>query len=224
MNIWPQLKALPFGVRWSSALYGKPDGLETADEKSSPMQNARFLGNRGFTLVELIYVMIIVTVLAGVALPLLDVSRFRLNSAVVETATELMAAQRSAVLRGHDVIVAIDQSGYRMRIHLDANNDRLIQPTETWKVMELGDGVTFARTGAPNLTASTSHVTFTQKQGEYPAVTFHRNGGASEQGIIYLNARGGGAQGENQRAVEVVRSTSKIKCWSYSTGIWMETC
>lgn len=186
---------------------------------------ARWLGARsGFTLVELIYVMIIVSVLAGVAVPLLDVSRFRLNSAVVEAATELMAAQRSAVLRGHDVIVAVDQSGYRLRIHLDANNDRLIQPTESWKVMQLGDGVTFARSGAPKLSTSTAAVTFTQKQGEYPAVTFHRNGGASERGIIYLNARGGGAQGGNQRAVEVIRSTAKIKCWSYSTGTWMETC
>ena len=39
-----------------------------------------------------------------------------------------------------------------------------------------------------------------------------------------LNAVGGGSQAVNQRAVEVIRSTAKVKCWSYSTGSWMETC
>ena len=182
------------------------------------------LGEGGFTLTELIYVMILVGILAGIDAPLLDVSRFRLNSAVIEAATELMAAQRSAVLRGHDVVVAIDEGNLRLRIHLDANNDGQVQSGETWKVTELGEGVAFGRVGAPKLSDSESGVTFTETQGSFKAVTFHRNGGASERGIIYLNARGGGAEAENQRAVEVIRSTSKIKCWSHSTGSWMETC
>lgn len=178
----------------------------------------------GFTLTELLYVMIIAGVLAGIAVPLLDVARFRLNSAVVEATTELMAAQRSAVLRGHDVVVAIDETARRLRVHLDANNDGEIQTTETWKVMELGEGVVFQRSGAPKIGSSDAAITFTKKQDAFKAVTFHRNGGASERGIIYLNAPGGGAQPDNQRAVEVIRSTAKIKCWSYSTGSWMETC
>lgn len=187
-------------------------------------RKAGFPGDGGFTLTELIYVMIIVGVLAGIAAPLLDVSRFRLNSAVVETATELMAAQRSAVLRGHDVVVAIDEGNRRLRVHLDANNDGEIQTTEIWKVVDLGDGVTFGRVGAPKLSVPEGAVTFTQTQGTLKAVTFHRNGGASERGLFYLNAMGGGAGAGNQRAVEVIRSTAKIKCWSYSTGTWMETC
>ncbi len=178
----------------------------------------------GFTLVELLYVMIIMAVLAGIAAPLLDVPRFRLNSAVVETATELMAAQRSAVLRGHDVVVAVDEAARRLRIHLDANNDGEIQDTEQWGVMELGDGVTFSLSEAPKLWGAESAVTFTQTQGTLKAVTFHRNGSASQRGILYLNAMGGGASADHQRAVEVIRSTAKIKCWSYSTGSWMETC
>ena len=29
---------------------------------------------------------------------------------------------------------------------------------------------------------------------------------------------------EDNRAVEIVRSTAKVKCWSYRTGTWQETC
>jgi Tfp pilus assembly protein FimT len=174
--------------------------------------------------VELLYVLIIVGIVAGVAAPLLDVARFRMNSVVIEVATELMAAQRAAILRGHNMVVVMDQSGNRLRVHADANNDGMIQSSEMWKVVDLPEGVTFGLEGAPKLSQFNPPFTFKKKQGTYPAVTFHRNGSASEQGIIYLVAEGGGKRAENSRAVEVIRSTAKVKCWSYTTGTWMETC
>ena len=178
----------------------------------------------GFTLVELLYVLVIVGILAGVAAPLLDVDRFRMNSAVIEVGTELMAAQRAAILRGHNIVVTMDQAGNRLRVHTDANNDGMIQGTESWKVLELPEGVTFGLVEAPKLSQFQPPFTFKKKQGTYPAVTFHRNGSASERGIIYLTAIDGGAKAENARAVEVIRSTAKVKCWSYDTGTWIETC
>ncbi len=140
----------------------------------------------GFTLVELLYVVILIGILAGLVAPLIDVSRFRMNSAVVEVATELMAAQRYAVLRGHDVVVAFDEEEDWLRIHLDANNDGLMQSTENTRVAQLGDGVSFGRAEGPTITPSTQIVTFTQLQGTLKALTFHRNGSASEMGVIYL--------------------------------------
>jgi len=178
----------------------------------------------GFTLVELLYVLVIVGILAGVAAPMLDVDRFRLNSAVIEVATELMAAQRGAILRGHNMVVAMDQSGNRLRVHTDENNDGMIQSTERWKVVELPEGVTFGLVEAPKLSQFQPPFTFKKKQGTYPAITFHRNGSASESGLFYLTGVGGGARANNSRAVEVVRSTAKVKCWSYQTGTWLETC
>lgn len=184
----------------------------------------RRASRRGFTLVELLYVLTLVAILAGVAAPMLDVARFRLDSSVNEVATELMAAQRSAVLRGHDVIVALDQDNLWLRVHLDANNDGALQSSETTKVVELGEGVTFGREGAPKLSDADGAISFTQTQGELPAVTFRRNGSASEAGLVYLTGMGGGGKAKNTRAVEVIRSTAKVKCWSYKTGTWMETC
>jgi len=178
---------------------------------------------KGFTLVELLYVVILLSILAGFAAPFIDVSRFRLNSAVMEVTTELMAAQRYAVLRGHDVVVAIDENENWLRVHMDANNDGIIQSDENTRVAQLGDGVVFGRAEGATLTPSTQVVTFTQLQGSVKALTFHRNGSASEAGVVYLTATRAGRPGSN-RAIEVIRSTAKVKCWSYSTGNWQETC
>jgi len=177
----------------------------------------------GFTLVELLYVVILLSILAGFAAPFFNVSRFRMNSAVMEVTTELMAAQRYAVLRGHDVVVAIDEDEEWLRIHLDANNDGLMQEDENTRVAQLGDGVIFGRADGPTLTPSTQIVTFTQLQGSLKALTFHRNGSASEAGVVYLTSTRA-AQPNSNRAIEVIRSTAKVKCWSYSTGTWQETC
>lgn len=173
---------------------------------------------------ELIYVMLIVGIIATIAIPAINVSRFRLDSAVVEVATGLMAAQRTAILRGHDVVVAFDVSGTLLRIHNDANNDGLLQDGEYSKVAQLGEGVAFGRSDADQLSASSDDITFTRLQSGHRTVTFHRNGSASEEGIVYLTGVGGAANANNTRAVEVVRATAKIKCWSYQTGTWRETC
>ena len=190
---------------------------------SGPSRSATRGPTAGFTLVELIYVTIIIGILAMFAMPILNVAKFRMNSAVVEVATELMAAQRNAVLRGHNVVVAIDEDAKWMRIHLDANNDGRIQNGENTKVAQLGPGVTFGRAGASTLTPSTQTVTFTQTQGSLKALTFHRNGSASEAGVIYLTHEQINDP-HDDRAIQVIRSTAKVKCWNNHTGSWQETC
>lgn len=196
------------------------------DTRNRDMTKGGARGRRpqsGFTLVELIYIVILLGIMAGFAAPFIDVSRFRLNSAVMEVTTQLMSAQRYAVLRGHDVVIAFDEDEEWMRIHLDANNDGLIQSDENTSVAQLGDGVTFGRAPGATLSASTENVTFTQKQGGLKALTFHRNGSASEIGYIYLTFSRSSLPKAN-RAAEIVRSTAKVKCWSYRTETWEEAC
>ena len=190
---------------------------------TSSRKRTKALPSRGFTLVELLYVVVLISILAGFAAPFIDVSRFRMNSAVVEVATELMAAQRYAVLRGHDVVVAFDEENRWLRVHLDANNDGMVQSQENTRVAQLGEGVSFGRAPGPTISPSTEIVTFTQSQGEFKSLTFHRNGSASEAGLVYLTPTRG-ARPKGNRALQVIRSTAKVKCWSFSTENWQETC
>jgi prepilin-type N-terminal cleavage/methylation domain-containing protein len=178
----------------------------------------------GFTLAEIGVVVIIMGVLAAVAIPLLTPSRFRVNASVVELSTELMAAQRLAVLQGHNVVIAFDEDDRTARVHQDADNDGRIQASERTKLVHLGEGVGFGRVGAPKIGNSSLALTFTQRQGTLPKLTFHRNGSASEEGFIYLTGTSGAAVAQNSRAIQVIRATAKVKCWSYQVGSWRETC
>jgi len=189
---------------------------------TAPSRNRRNGSQRGFTLVEVIYVVILLGILAGFAAPFINVAKFRMNSGVIEVATELMAAQRYAVLRGHDVVVAFDLENQWMRIHLDANNNGMIDTGEDTRAAQLSEGVSFGRASGDPLTPSTETVTFTQYQGDLRSLTFHRNGSASELGAIYLTFNKSAMPSSN-RAVLVIRSTAKVKCYSYESGTWQET-
>lgn len=181
----------------------------------------------GFTLVEVVMVVVLVAIVAGIAIPAVNVSRFRTDAAALEIATTLQAAQRLSVLRGHNITLAFDLEGQRVRVHLDANNDGVVQPGEEVRWVRLGDGVVFGRGGAPALGSRDRPVSFDQKQGGMPALTFRRNGSASQEGVIYVTSgrsESTGAYPEESRAVEVVRATGRITCWRFGAESWTEGC
>ena len=60
----------------------------------------------------------------------------------------LMAAQRQAVQEQHNVVVAFDVAGSRIRIHSDTNNNLLMDGAETVRYEPLGESVRFGRGGA----------------------------------------------------------------------------
>lgn len=178
---------------------------------------------RGFTLVELLYVLVIVGILAGFALPRIDVNRARADGGALQAAATLMTAQRRAVLQQHDVRILFDVDGGALRVHQDADNDGNESPGELLSIARLGEGVVFGRSGAPGAPGlpGADVVTFAEDDG-MPVLTFHRNGSASEEGGLYVTARNG--QAEHARAVSVERSTGRTSCWSYRQGSWQEGC
>ncbi len=182
--------------------------------------------NPGFTLVELVVVMVLLGLMAGIVIPLLRPEKFAMDGAVVTVATTLMAQQRSAVLRQHDVVVAVDEAERRMRVHYDTDNDMDMDTGEQWFVVELGEGVVFGRGGAPAFPLSSVPISMTQMQGGLPALTFHRNGSASEESIVYLTSDRAGPStfAHEARALEIERATGRVTCWSYASGTWVKTC
>jgi prepilin-type N-terminal cleavage/methylation domain-containing protein len=181
---------------------------------------------RGFSLVELVLVLTIIGVLASIVGPNLRTADFELNAAAREVATTLAYAQSQAVLRGHDFVLAFDTVAGRMTIHADADNDGGMDDGEDTRTYALGGSIRFGRGSAParlvDGTAATAAVSMGATQDGHPALTFKRNGSASEESVVYIRPSGDDAT--DTRALEIARATGRVRCHSYRTGTWEAEC
>lgn len=180
---------------------------------------------RGFSLVELIFVMILVGIMASIAAPLFSPGRWRADNAVQEVVLGLNAAQRLAVLKQHDIHVTFMVDERRVRLHEDSNNDGDIDTGENWRIIDLPETIAFSIGSAPRLREGNPPISFDTGNGD-PVLTFHRNGSASKSGVVYLRPVQGdmAASPEAVRALTVERATGEVACHSYRTGAWEFSC
>lgn len=177
----------------------------------------------GFTLLELLVVVTIAGILVGMASPRLDVASFKIRTAVQRIGSTLLMAQRQAIRRQHDVVVAFDVAGNMLRVHVDADNDGVMDGGEDVRWTELGEHVGFGLAGAPARAMGGTAVTYTRAQGGLPAVTFHRNGSVSEEGGFYLTSRRAlrtGIHTDDTHAVEIARATGRVSWFRFDAEAW----
>ncbi len=180
----------------------------------------RLSGSSGVTLVELLIVVTIIGIVASIAIPKIDLTRYRVDGAMQSTGMVLLGAQRLAATRQFDVIVGFDQATNTVRVHQDANNNGVIDGGEAATRRDLGDLVVLGRAGAPAHAVGAAAVTFAQVRDGLPSVTFHRNGSASEYGGVYLTSRRAVLTGlaTDTRLLEVERSTGRTSWYRYNNG------
>lgn len=178
----------------------------------------------GFTIVEIVIVLTIIGLLTAIVAPRIDLERYQVNTAMEGVGATLLMAQRLAVTKQHDVVVSFDLPNAAILIHEDADNDGAVDDDERQRREPLGDKVIFGRAGAPAHRIGDEVVTFDQVHEGRPAMTFHRNGSASQAGGFYLTARrAANANGElpsYARAVEVVRATGRVSWHRYVNDSW----
>jgi type II secretory pathway pseudopilin PulG len=179
----------------------------------------------GFTLIEVLTLLAVLGIVTAFAAPRLDFQRFQIGGAMQSVGSTLMAAQRQAVQEQHDVVVAFDVAGSRLRIHSDANNDRRFDAGERVRYEPLGEGIRFGRGGATALFTGDDPVSFTLEQAGLPAVMFYRNGAASEEGGFYLTSvRAATAPGHESdtRALRIERSTGRPTWFRHEPPLWTQ--
>ncbi len=177
----------------------------------------------GFTMVEVVMVVATMGLLTAVALPKLDLSRFRAIASMQAIGTTLLAAQRLAVSRQHNVIVSFDQSASALIVHQDANNDNVVNGAEVVRRIPLGEKIVFGRASTPAHALGPAAINFTKRIAGRPAVIFRRNGSASEHGSLYVTTRHAAMQGgrlQDTRLLEIERATGRASWYRYGGSGW----
>ena len=174
-------------------------------------------------MIEMLLVVSIFGFLLLLAAPKIDLQKFTVESAMQSIGTTLLVAQRFAVTRQHNIIVALDTSAQALRILDDVNNNGKADPGEHLRVAPLSEHIVFGLGGAPPLGSWVRSVSFTRQLGNLPAVTFHRDGSASEAGAIYLTteraARDSTHAGDT-RVIEIERATARVSWYRAASPGW----
>lgn len=175
----------------------------------------------GFSMVEIIIVLVMMAVIARMALPKLNLSQFRADAAAQQVRSVFQTAQRTSLTRQYDVIVSIDTTQFGLRIAEDVNNDGTIQSSE-WKFWRpTGEGNMFSvpprGLNAASVASSVVGAQLKMVDG-LKSVIFHRDGSTSTDAEIYVRSDYKGRS--DYRAISVTRSTGRTELYRLAgTGI-----
>ncbi len=178
---------------------------------------------QGFSAVELMLVICIMGMMAGIALTKIDLARIEANSAVQVLSTSMVAGQREAITRQHDMIMTFDAAQRTVRMVWDRNSNGNIDAGERIRAIPLDGRIGFGVGGAPARAFGANPINFDRDIGGRPALIFHRNGSASGIGGFYLTsarALADPAFASDTRAVEIVRATGRTEWYRYTGTAW----
>lgn len=166
----------------------------------------------GFSLVEMMLVVVVIGILTGIAASRLDWTRYRADSISRGVMATLAQAHRLAVSLQMNVRVEV-AGGDRLVIHEDADNNGTVNGTERVTAHPLEHGFRFAKGGAADVPAPDDPTTLT-------LLVFRRDGSASRGGTLYLTAPIPDADCRYCRAVSVSRGTGRTVWYTLASGSW----
>lgn len=183
----------------------------------------------GFSLLEIIIVMLIMSVVAGLAIPKLNLSSTRVEAISQQVRSVFQTSQRTSITRQFDVIISFDTVRSELRIGEDRDNSGTIDVAKgevrIWRPTGQNEGNIFS--APPKTLAGASGsvpiVGSTLKSVDgYPSIIFHRDGSASSDAEVYMSNASRGVM--QYRMVKLTRSTGRTDMYRYAgtgtTGTW----
>lgn len=177
----------------------------------------------GFTIIELLMVVAIISLVAAWAIPRLDFNRYRADAAGRLARSLLQTAQRNAITRQSNVIVSFDLATNRLRLVQDYNNNDTLNTADRVEYRAFPEGAKFATPtwAGVNGTTPTAAVSGPAMRtvSAMPSIIFRRDGSSSSDLEMYVTMRD--AVQTEYRAVTVVASTGKTNMFKWNGATWI---
>jgi prepilin-type N-terminal cleavage/methylation domain-containing protein len=190
-----------------------------------PFPESGMRARSGFTLVEMMIVVVLIAIISAFSLPRIDYTKMRLDSGARSVRAALQQAQSRAVAQQHNVDAVFDQAHSRIVFFDDYKQDMAMDSAgeHEW-VAPLNDGVVFANpatslTGgeAPtNGLAGATLTTATYQTAVLPAFVFRPDGAVSSDIQIYIKSMRG--RTTDWRAIYVWQATGRPDWYQMETG------
>ncbi len=181
---------------------------------------------RGFTLVELLLVIVIAGVMTSIAIPRIDTTKIKADAVAGIVRTTLQYAQRQAITRQHDVVVSFDTTGERIRTFWDADNSGTLTDSEHVYWRGLDNGVLFTDASTIGVSGDVIHQPVTGPSlvtlNGFPTITFHRDGSVSSDAEIYIKVAAHGPPW--YRAITVTEATGRVSWYRLNSraNVWVQ--
>ncbi|MCZ8204001.1 type II secretion system protein [Gemmatimonas sp.] len=178
----------------------------------------------GFSMIEILLVIAIIGITATLVLP-----RVRFDNARVDTAARtidlvIMAAQRDAVSRQHNVLVVFDTAGGILRTVWDANQNQRAEDSERTRVSPLPDQIEVARPpGVSALAGDSTSALAGVPDDRGPMLLVQRSGSTDRAATFYLTTTRSMLPDETVRevrAVQVSRATGRSAWYTWTGSQW----
>jgi Tfp pilus assembly protein FimT len=182
-----------------------------------------------FSMLEVMLAITLAGILMALVIARVDVNQMQANSTVQMLTATMVASQREAITRQHDMILTFDQLNRRVRVIWDLNSSGTADPGEHTRMVNLDSRITFGLGGVPARAFGIQPINFNKTTGGLPALIFHRNGSASGVGGFYITttraiaaaAKGSLTYADDTRAIEIVRATGRSESFRYSSPNWI---
>ena len=180
-------------------------------------------GERGFSLAEMLAVVAMIGLVAGMGLYIADTASWRVSSAASDLARRLEQSRSKAAFEQHDQVISFDTAAHTFTIHDDDNSDGNVdsaigEETRVFQLSQSASEVVFGYpTGTKGLDGNniTAAITFA---GSPPKVSFNALG-VAQSGVVYMVAYEDLQAGDptKMRAITVNQATGRVRRWRYDT-------